>query len=202
MKKLFSLALWSILLSFIIALVFSGCTTYRNLNLSKIQEFKQDVLQTYPLSQVTCKYDYESGVTITINRLNYSEECAYTILNYLRPIVRDEVFIQELFELFEKESNGDPNWKNGVEPLAIHVSRIRRAVLRKQPILACQPWTRLHRVSGQSRVTPCHYPNRPDAAIRQAFLNAKREHLQNCLPTQSCSARCRILGLKQASPRH
>ncbi len=116
MKKLFSLALWSILLSFIIALVFSGCTTYRNLNLSKIQEFKQDVLQTYPLSQVTCKYDYESGVTITINRLNYSEECAYTILNYLRPIVRDEVFIQELFELFEKESNGDPNWKNGRRP--------------------------------------------------------------------------------------
>lgn len=99
-----------------LAVNLSGCTCYHPLRLSQLREFEQNVRKSYPLSLVSCKYDYGAGVFIQVTRSSFDEECAYTILGYLKPIVCDEEFIRELFELFEKESHGEPNWKNGMRP--------------------------------------------------------------------------------------
>lgn len=96
--------------------IFSSCTLYRPLNLPQLQSFSQSVHKKYPLAQVSCKYEYGAGVSITVSKLKFDEETAYSILSYLQPIVCDEDFIQALFELFEEQSHGDPNWKNGRRP--------------------------------------------------------------------------------------
>lgn len=70
----------------------------------------------YPQTSVSCRYEYGAGVHITVTGRAFDDECAFTILGRLREVVSDEAFIQDLFELFEKESHGDPNWKNGERP--------------------------------------------------------------------------------------
>ena len=105
-----------LLLIFLFSLIIPGCTLYRPLTLSQLQGFKNSVLRAYPLSQISCKYEYGAGVVITVSRSGFSEKSAYIILSYLQPITRDEDFIQALFELFEKQSHEDPNWENGQRP--------------------------------------------------------------------------------------
>lgn len=105
-----------VIMVLVLAVNLSGCTLYRPLQLSQLREFEQSIHREYPFSIISCKYEYGAGVSITVSRLVFSEECAYTILGYLQPVVCNEDFIQDLFELFEKESNGDPNWKNGQRP--------------------------------------------------------------------------------------
>ena len=99
-----------------LAATLSGCIAYRPLRLSQMREFEQKVRAKYPLSRIKCQYDYGAGVDISITRFSFNEECVYTILGYLKPIVSDEEFIEELFELYETESHGDPNWKRGYRP--------------------------------------------------------------------------------------
>lgn len=70
----------------------------------------------YPRTSVSCRYNYEASVHITVTGSVFDDESAFTILGRLRAVVSDEAFIQDLFELFEKESHGDPNWKNGRRP--------------------------------------------------------------------------------------
>lgn len=110
-KKIFFL-----FLLFIFSLIVPGCTLYRPLELSQLKDFKESVLRAYPLSQISCKYEYGAGVSITVNKFTFDEETTYSILSCLQPIVCDESFIQDLFDLFEKESHDDPNWKNGRRP--------------------------------------------------------------------------------------
>lgn len=105
-----------LLLSFLLIINLSGCTRYSPLQMSQLQEFKKKVLKEYPLSFVSIKYEYYDGVTITVSRFGIDEECAYTVLSYLQPIVHNEKFIRELFALFEEESHGEPNWDNGMRP--------------------------------------------------------------------------------------
>ncbi len=112
MKKASCIALGALVLVAILA----GCTLYRPLRLSQLQEFAQSVYGKYPHHTVSCKYEYGAGVSIEVDGSDMDEECAYTILGCLQPLVCDEDFIQDLFALFEKESNGDPNWKNGRRP--------------------------------------------------------------------------------------
>lgn len=107
---------WAVVMALFLVANLSGCIAYRPLRLPQLQEFERNVRLKYPLSAISCKYDYEVGVSITVDRLAFDEECAYTILGYLQPIVRDEEFIQDLFELFEEESHGEPNWENGRRP--------------------------------------------------------------------------------------
>lgn len=107
----------------------SGCAAFRPLRLPQLREFEQNVRKAYPHTSVSCQYQYNAGVMITVSRSEFDDECAYTILGYLQPIVRDEDFIQDLFELFEKESHGDPNWKLGMRPhiqLRLSVKEISR----------------------------------------------------------------------------
>lgn len=97
----------------------SGCTCYRPLRLPQLREFEQNVLRKYPLSMVSCKYAYEDNVTITVSGASFDEECAYTILGYLKPIVCDEDFIQDLFDFYERQFKDRPNWgtwKSGWRP--------------------------------------------------------------------------------------
>ena len=93
-----------------------GCIWYRPLRIPQLREFERAVHQKYPRTGVWCEYEYGAGVSITVERRDIDEECAYTVLGYLYPIVTEEAFIQELFTLFERESHGDPNWKNGARP--------------------------------------------------------------------------------------
>lgn len=94
----------------------SGCTSYRPLRLSQMREFEQKVRAKYPFSIVKCQYHYGAGVNISVTRFSFDQECVYTILGYLKPIVCDEEFIEDLFELYEGESHNDPNWKRGYRP--------------------------------------------------------------------------------------
>ena len=107
---------WAAVLASLCALVCSGCTVYRPLDLSQLREFEQSVRKKYPFSYVSCQYEYQGDVYITVNRLEYDEETAYSILGALQPIVRDEGFIQDLFALFEEEASGDHNWELGQRP--------------------------------------------------------------------------------------
>lgn len=112
-----------VLLMCFLAASLSGCTLYHPLRLPQLREFEQNVRREYPLSAVSCKYEYGTGVSITVSGMSFEEECAYTILGYLQPIVCDEDFIQDLFELFEKESHGDHNWKLGMRPdIRLHLA--------------------------------------------------------------------------------
>lgn len=104
------------LLAVILAASLCGCTLFRPLGLPQLREFKKDVRKLYPHTSVSCQYNYEAGVHITVTGPNFDEESAFTILGHLRAVVSDEAFIQDLFELFEKESHGDQNWKNGERP--------------------------------------------------------------------------------------
>lgn len=114
MKKRNGIALCLALL--FLAATLSGCIWYGPLRMYQLQVFERQVYGRYPLSYVSCKYDYGAGVSITVNRLGFDEETAYTILGYLQPIVSNEEFIQELFDLFEEAGHGDPNWDNGMRP--------------------------------------------------------------------------------------
>ena len=102
-----------ILLAIILATSLCGCTLFRPLRLPQLREFEKDVRKMYPRTSVSCRYNYEASVHITVTGSVFDDESAFTILGRLRAVVSDEAFIQDLFELFEKESHGDPNWKNG-----------------------------------------------------------------------------------------
>lgn len=112
-KRLSAIALTALFL----AANLSGCIWEKNLRLSQLEEFKRNVYQKYPDASVSCKYDYGAGVHITVQKQSFDEESAYTLLGWLKPIVSDEEFIEDLFELYEKESHGEPNWKNGMRPV-------------------------------------------------------------------------------------
>lgn len=93
-----------------------GCAYFRSLRLPQLQEFEQQIRKEYPHTSVSCQYEYGAGVMITVKGSDFDDERAYAILGLLQPIVCDEDFILELFTFFEKESNGDPNWKLGRRP--------------------------------------------------------------------------------------
>lgn len=114
-EKLFRAACAALLVCLLTAGLF-GCTLFRSLRLPQLQEFEQHVRKEYPHTSVSCEYEYGAGVMIRVEGSDFDDEDAYTILGYLQPIVRDERFISDLFTLFEKESNGDPNWKLGYRP--------------------------------------------------------------------------------------
>lgn len=100
----------------LVAATLSGCILYNELRIPQLREFKQNVYKDYPDTSVSCKYDYGAGVNITVTGPDFDDESAFTILGCLLPVVSDEDFIEDLFELFERESHGDPNWKNGMRP--------------------------------------------------------------------------------------
>lgn len=101
---------------FFLAVNLGGCTWYRPLRLPQLRDFEKRVQEEYPRTSVSCGYAYGAGVSITVKGPDFDEECAYTILGYFQPVASDEEFIQDLFELFEKESHSEPNWKNGRRP--------------------------------------------------------------------------------------
>lgn len=105
-----------LLLALSLAVSLCGCIWYQPLWLPQLQEFGKSVRNEYPHTSVSCRYDYGAGVNITVTGPDFDDESAFTILGRLRAAVSDEDFIQDLFELFEKESHGDPNWKNGRRP--------------------------------------------------------------------------------------
>lgn len=70
-----------LLLIFLFSLIIPGCTLYRPLTLSQLQGFKNSVLRAYPLSQISCKYEYGAGVVITVSRSGFSEKSAYYSLS-------------------------------------------------------------------------------------------------------------------------
>lgn len=123
--KTFTRILCIVLMAALLTASLSGCIAYRPLRLPQLREFERNVHRKYPFAFVSCKYAYGAGVSITVSRFTFDEECAYTILGYLRPIVCDEEFIQDLFELYEKESHGNPNWKNGDYPeIYLHLTAV------------------------------------------------------------------------------
>lgn len=105
-----------LLVCLLLAASLGGCTYYRNLDLPQLREFKRSVRKAYPNTRVSCKFDYWAGVNITVTASKFDSECIYTILGYLQPIVSDEEFIQDLFEVYEKESPNEHNWKLGYRP--------------------------------------------------------------------------------------
>jgi len=105
-----------ILMATIIATSFWGCTMFLPLRLSQLREFEKEVREDYPDASVSYGYNYGAGVNITVTGPDFDDESAFTILGCLLPVVSDEDFIEDLFELFERESHGDPNWKNGMRP--------------------------------------------------------------------------------------
>ncbi len=94
----------------------SGCLFYRPLRFSQLQEFEQNVHKDYPGLLIRCRYVNIAGVYIDVFGPDFDEECAYRILGYLQPVVSDEEFIQDLFDLFEKERD-EHNWKLGWRPV-------------------------------------------------------------------------------------
>lgn len=116
---------WLLGMTLLLAVSLSGCIWYRPLTLSGMKEFETKVRSKYPLSVVTCQFTYETGVTITVYRFGFDEETAYGILSQLQPIVRDEKFIQELFELFEEERPNEHNWELGYRPgIRLHLTAL------------------------------------------------------------------------------
>lgn len=115
-KKPLSKYIKYVLSAFLLLATLSGCTSYRPLDLPQMREFKESVLKEYPRAKVYCNYRYDWGVDISAINVLVDEEFAYTVLSILQPIVCDEGFIQDLFELYEEEADGDHNWKLGQRP--------------------------------------------------------------------------------------
>lgn len=105
-----------LILALLLAVNLCGCLWYHPLRLQQLREFEKNIRKEYPHTRVSSGYDYGAGVNITVTGPNFDDESAFTILSRLRAVASDEAFIQDLFELFEKESHGDPNWKNGERP--------------------------------------------------------------------------------------
>ncbi|MCI9226166.1 MAG: hypothetical protein HFE91_12000 [Acutalibacter sp.] len=105
-----------ILLTLLLAVNLCGCIWYQPLRLQQLRKFEKSIREDYPNTSVSCKYEYEAGVNITVTGPDFDDESAFSILSRLRATVSDEAFIKDLFELFEKESHDDPNWKNGMRP--------------------------------------------------------------------------------------
>ncbi len=124
--------IWLVLSSVFLTLLFSGCIVYHPLRLSQLREFERDVHKKYPFAAVSCKYEHAGPVTITVNRSSFDEECAYTILGCLQPIVRDEDFIRDLFDSYERRLKDTPyweTWKSGWRPeiyLSLDANRYTR----------------------------------------------------------------------------
>lgn len=88
----------------------SGCIAFRPLRLPQLKEFERQVHKKYPLSIVECRYSYGAWVEINVKRLNFDDECAYTILGELSDVVAGEEFIQEPYALYEQEWQNHPKW--------------------------------------------------------------------------------------------
>lgn len=105
------------LAAFLLLATLSGCISYLPLELPQMREFKESVLKKYPRAKVYCNYQYHGrGVDISAINVLVDEEFAYTVLGILQPIVCDEGFIQDLFELYEEEDGGEYNWERGERP--------------------------------------------------------------------------------------
>lgn len=100
-----------VLSAFLLLATLSGCLQYQSLDLPQMREFKESVRKEYPHAQVYCSYEDHAVVDITVIHPQMDEESAYTVLGILQPIVRDEDFIQDLFELFEKDADGAYSWE-------------------------------------------------------------------------------------------
>ncbi len=108
-----------VLMAFFLAANLSGCRVYLPLRLSQLREFERDVHKKYPFAAVSCKYEDTGPVTITVTRSSFDEECAYTILGCLQPVVCDEDFIRDLFDSYERRLKNTPyweTWKSGWRP--------------------------------------------------------------------------------------
>ena len=115
-KKPRFICIKSILSAFLLLATLSGCRDFRPLQLPQMQEFKERVLKEYPLARVSCQYEHGRDVSISVSNALMVEEFAYTVLSILQPIVCDEGFIQDLFELYEEEADDGHNWKLGERP--------------------------------------------------------------------------------------
>ena len=93
-----------------------GCSTYRDLHLSHMEKFQELVQAKYPSAKVFCKYEYASHVYLTVERESFDEEAAYTILGILQSIVREDSFVEDLFDFYGTQLEEEPNWKNGWRP--------------------------------------------------------------------------------------